>query len=125
MDPNLRAHLMKRMADIGINPYEDAPLKEEGCSNGGERNSPEPPPSPPRAGGGDMGWCRCGLCVASERPLENKCCVAIPQVAAKGIDTCITDHEHFPSLCLNPAVLEAVYRELVDSGVAMHHDQHK
>lgn len=69
--------------------------------------------------------CRCGLCVASERQLENKCCVSIPQVVAKGIDSCITDHQHFPSLCLNPAVLEVVYRELVDSGVTMHHDQHK
>lgn len=65
------------------------------------------------------------MCVASERPLENKCCVSIPQVVARGITTCITNHVDFPSLCLNAAVLEVVYRELVDSGVAMHHDQHK
>ncbi|XP_077525632.1 uncharacterized protein LOC144137585 [Haemaphysalis longicornis] len=125
MDPNLHAHLMKRMADIGINSYKGAPLKREGCSDGGERNLPEPPSSPPRAGDGDFVWCRCGLCVASERPLENKCCVSIPQVVAEGIDACITDHQHFLSLCLNPAVLEAVYRELVDSRVTKHHDQHK
>lgn len=56
MDPKLQAHLLQRMADTRINPYKDEPFRKRGRSDSGEGNPPESPPSPPQAGGGDMGW---------------------------------------------------------------------
>ncbi|XP_077530933.1 uncharacterized protein LOC144142981 [Haemaphysalis longicornis] len=72
-----------------------------------------------------MRWCSCGLCVRSDKAVENKCCFDIPEVFSEGNDDSINRHAYFPSLCLNPAVLQAMCRELASHGVPMTREQHK
>lgn len=114
MDPALRARLEAASADMGFDPYADTPRRKVRKRAGGG------PPEPPHQADDDMRWCSCGLCVRSDKAVENKCCFDIPEVFSKGNDECI-----IPSLCLNPAVLQAMYRELASHGVPMAREQHK
>ncbi|XP_077552233.1 P2X purinoceptor 7-like [Haemaphysalis longicornis] len=120
MDPALRSRLEKRTKELGWDPYESTPRRKVSRKDA----DPESPASPGRSGD-EMNWCQCGLCVASPKPLENVCCRGIAKVVAKSNNDCITRHAYFPTLCLNPAVLEAVYWELESHGVPMPCELHR
>ncbi|KAH7968552.1 hypothetical protein HPB52_009582 [Rhipicephalus sanguineus] len=72
-----------------------------------------------------MRWCTCDHCVPSSNAEENVCCREIDEVVAKGNDDCITTHVDFPSVCLNPAVLEAAYYAFDELGVPIEGEIHK
>ncbi|XP_049274178.1 P2X purinoceptor 7-like [Rhipicephalus sanguineus] len=117
MDPVLRARL-QRIANV-VDPYGDTP-----CQTTSARDE-EPPSTASRDLGDDMGWCTCGLCVASANPEENVCCMELEEVFAKGNEDYITRHAYFPSICLNPGVLEAAYYAFQELGVQIEGELHK
>ena len=59
-------------------------------------------------------WCDCGNCEVMEKTEENVCCrscdLTIPNL--EELD-CITDHEQFDTIVLNPAILEVSYIQIM------------
>ena len=62
--------------------------------------------------------CRCGKCVRMPTQMECVCCRNIHEVSLKlqevspPVPACITDHQGFPSVCLNRWVLQAAANQL-------------
>ena len=60
----------------------------------------------------DLSWCTCNLCTPMRQLQESTCCQEFEHYTADYLtDTisCITLHEDFALICLNPLVLETAY----------------
>ena len=68
-------------------PYEESPLEE---------------------------WCDCGHCCEMGKPEETVCCknsdLCIPNLEDYG---CITDHDNFDDIVLNPIILEVAFIQIM------------
>ncbi|XP_064473784.1 P2X purinoceptor 7-like [Ornithodoros turicata] len=74
-------------------------------------DSDDSPPQSPDRPNGFRNWCSCNNCRAMPTHIECLCCRDVPEATIKQPHDCITHHEDFEILCLNPAVLgvAAVY----------------
>lgn len=63
--------------------------------------------------------------MASTNAEENVCCREVTEVVAKGNEDCITRHPYFPSICLNPGVLEAAYYAFRELDMQIEGELHK
>ena len=59
----------------------------------------------------NLHWCTCGECSLMPSLIESKCCRECPNLLEDKLNQvkCITQHEEFSILCLNPIVLNTAF----------------
>ena len=60
----------------------------------------------------DLSWCTCSFCTAMHQLRESMCCQEFEHYMVEYLTdpvSCITCHQDFALICLNPLVLETAY----------------
>ncbi|XP_042148569.1 uncharacterized protein LOC121047554 [Ixodes scapularis] len=110
--------MLEYSESLGLVPYAGTPSKclSEEDARAVLDGSPSPTPDPDSWRLTTTAWCSCKRCGIMPTPKECICCRECPPAVATRPGGCITEHNNFAPICLQPGVLEVAFWALQEAG---------